>query len=148
MKFDLSLQIHPELFQLHAMFSTLVPTFGICSSWHLPRKATRIPRSTMDHWTLGTSIQMLSSYFVSPFSVHRHVYDAPVSDRVVQVLLAVVKFMTLQWSNFELGKGMAANYFTPHNMYVMLMTMTHHLWKIRWCESRSVQGWKIKSALL
>lgn len=27
-------------------------------------KATRIPRSTMDHWTLGTSIQMLSSYFV------------------------------------------------------------------------------------
>jgi len=111
-------------------------------------KATRIPRSTMDHWTLGTSIQMLSSYFVSPFSVHRHVYDAPVSDRVVQVLLAVVKFMTLQWSNFELGKGMAANYFTPHNMYVMLMTMTHHLWKIRWCESRSVQGWKIKSALL
>lgn len=149
MKFDLSLQIHPELFQLHAMFSTLVPTFGICSSWHLPRKGYKNPKKYDGPLDTGNQHSDAFELFcISPFSVHRHVYDAPVSDRVVQVLLAVVKFMTLQWSNFELGKGMAATYFTPHNMYVMLMTMTHHLWKIRWCESRSVQGWKIKSALL
>ena len=58
-------------------------------------RATRIPRSTMDHWTLGTSIQMLSSYCMLflAFSLQeiqdRNVYDA-VSDRVLQVVLAVV----------------------------------------------------------
>lgn len=43
-KFNLSVQIHHEFVQLHAMFSTLVPTFGICASWHLPRKGYKNPK--------------------------------------------------------------------------------------------------------